>query len=329
MSLISQPLLSWLPGETAKTESMAANAIGLVMSLNRRNSKGNSSRSCWMIRSWLRSRSRVAARLTAILAGLGLTLLGSLAHGQVRNASTLPAILRNVGIDQKLNQQVPLDIPFRDESGDVVRLGDYFGQKPVILSLVYYECPMLCTTALNGLEQSLKELKFNVGDQFNVVTVSFDPAEKPPLAAAKKAVYVGLYGRPGAADGWHFLTGDQESIKRLTDAVGFRYNYDPQVKQFMHATGIIVLTPQGKLARYFYGITYPAGNLRLALVEASQGKIGNPVDAVLLYCCEYDPMTGKYSLVIARALQVGAAVTILSLGTLILVMFKTTSHRPA
>ena len=264
------------------------------------------------------------ARRIALLAVVGVLLHGAAADGQVRNASTLPPILRNVGIDQKLNQQVPLDIPFRDENGDVVRFGDYFGSKPVILSLVYYECPMLCTTALNGLEQSLKELKFNLGDEFNVVTVSFDPTEKPSLAAAKKALYVGLYGRPGAAAGWHFLTGDQESIKRLTDAVGFRYNYDPKVRQFMHATGLIVLTPQGKLARYFYGITYPAGNLRLALVEASQGKIGNPVDAVLLYCCEYDPMTGKYSLVIARALQVGAAVTILSLGTLLLVMFKST-----
>lgn len=266
---------------------------------------------------------RAVFRAASILAVLGVALPGSVAHGQVRNASMLPPILRNVGIDQKLNEQVPLDIPFRDENGDVVRLGDYFGSKPVILSLVYYECPMLCTTALNGLEQSLKELKFDVGDQFNVVTVSFDPAEKPALAAAKKAVYVGLYGRPGAVNGWHFLTGDQDSIRRLTSAVGFRYNYDPKVKQFMHATGLIVLTPQGKLARYFYGITYPAGNLRLALVEASQGKIGNAVDVVLLYCCEYDPMTGKYSLVIARALQVGAAVTILCLGGLLLVMFKT------
>jgi protein SCO1/2 len=269
------------------------------------------------------------AVLVLALALGGLAFPGAIAKAQVRNASTLPPILRNVGIDQKLNEQVPLDIPFRDENGDAVQLGQYFGEKPVILSLVYYECPMLCTTALNGLEQSLKELKFNLGEQFNVVTVSFDPTEKPSLAAAKKALYVGLYGRSGAAAGWHFLTGDQDSIKRLTDAVGFHYNYDPQLKQFMHATGIIVLTPQGKLARYFYGISYPAGNLRLALVEASQGKIGNPVDAVLLYCCEYDPMTGKYSLVIARALQVGAAVTILSLGTLLIVMFKTTPHHPA
>jgi protein SCO1 len=264
----------------------------------------------------------------ARLTGLAILLVAAsvnVARAQSRPAGFKPAILRNVGIDQKLNQQVPLDIPFRDENGNPVRLGDFFGQKPVILSLVYYECPMLCTTALNGLEQSLKEMRFDLGKEFDVVTVSFDPTEKPPLANAKKAVYVGLYGRPGAAQGWHFLTGDEESIQRLTQAVGFRYNYDPTIKQFIHATGIIVLTPQGKVARYFYGIQYPAGNVRLALVEASQGKIGNPVDEVLLYCCEYDPMTGKYSLIISRVLQVGAAVTILSLGTLMLVMFRSTA----
>lgn len=255
---------------------------------------------------------------------LGLLVLLSVAgaRAQVRNASQLPPVLRNVGIDQRLDQQVPLDLPFRDESGDVVHLGEYFGTKPVILSLVYYECPMLCTTALNGLLESLKELKFDVGKQFEVLTVSFDPTEKPPLAAAKKALYVGTYGRPGAADGWHFLTGDQDSIRRLTEAVGFRYNYDPSIKQYVHATGLIVLTPQGRIARYFYGIQYPAGNLRLGLVEASQGKIGSPVDEVLLYCCQYDPETGKYSLIISRVLKIGAAITVLSLGGLILVMFR-------
>lgn len=274
---------------------------------------------------WSRSRPSLIAWAVPVLAVLFAASAGSVVRAQSRPAHELPAIFRNVGIDQKLNQQVPLDIPFQDESGNTVRLGDYFGRKPVILSLVYYECPMLCTTALNGLEGSLKELKFNLGEDFDVVTVSFDPTEKPPLAAAKKAVYVGLYGRPGAAKGWHFLTGDQDSIQRLTQAVGFRYNYDSNLKQFIHATGIIVLTPQGKLARYFYGIQYPAGNLRLGLVEASQGKIGNPVDAILLYCCEYDPQTGKYSLIIARALQIGAGVTVLTLGTLMLVMFKSTA----
>jgi protein SCO1/2 len=175
---------------------------------------------------------------------------------------------------------------------------------------------------LNGLLESLKQLKFNVGDQFNVVTVSFDPTEKPSLAAAKKAVYVGLYGRPGAPENWHFLTGDEKAIRLLTQAVGFRYNYDPQTKQYVHATGIMVLTPQGRLARYFYGIKYPAGNLRLGLVEASQGKIGSPVDEILLYCCQYDPQTGKYSLIISRAIKIAAGVTILCLGTMILVLFR-------
>jgi protein SCO1/2 len=269
------------------------------------------------------------ARLAALWLSVPLMWASLLQAQSNKAADYRPPIVRNVGIDQKLNQQVPLDIPFRDENGNTVRLGDYFGRKPVILSLVYYDCPMLCTTSLNGLDSSLKELTFNLGTDFNVVTVSFDPTEKPSLANAKKAIYVGIYGRPGAAAGWHFLTGDQASIQRLTQAVGFRYNYDPTIKQFIHATGIIVLTPQAKIARYFYGIQYPAGNLRLALVEASQGKIGNPVDEVLLYCCQYDPMTGKYSLIISRVLQVGAAVTILSLGTLMIVMFRSAPNSRA
>jgi protein SCO1 len=273
---------------------------------------------------------RVRVSKIATVGVLLVPVAGGLLQAQTNKpADYRPAILRNVGIDQKLNQQVPLDIPFQNENGNTVRLGDYFGQKPVILSLVYYECPMLCTTSLNGLEQSLKQLKFNLGTDFNVITVSFDPTEQPSLATAKKALYVGLYGRPGAAAGWHFLTGDEASIQRLTQAVGFRYNYDPTIKQFIHATGIIVLTPQGKVARYFYGIQYPAGNLRLALVEASHEKIGNPVDEVLLYCCEYDPMTGKYSLIISRVLKIGAAVTILSLGTLMLVMFRSAPNSRA
>lgn len=266
----------------------------------------------------------VAALGTLMIAGL---FGGAAAYAQAPPASRVPPAFRDVGIDQKLNQQVPLDIPFRDENGNTVALREFFGKRPVILSLVYYECPMLCTTSLNGLEQSMKEMKLDLGKDYDVVTVSFDPTEQPSLAAAKKAVYVGLYGRPGAADAWHFLTGDQDSIDRLTQAVGFRYHYDKNIKQFIHATGIIVLTPEGKVARYFYGIQYPAGNLRLGLVEASQGKIGNPVDAILLYCCEYDPQTGKYSLIISRALQIGAAVTVVCLGGLMLVMFKVTPGR--
>ena len=254
-----------------------------------------------------------------LFAACGVT---PLAAQSSQSSSVRPPILRDVGIDQKLDQQIPLDLQFRDETGNTVRLGDYFGQKPVILSLVYYNCPMLCTMVLNGLLESLKQLKFNVGDQFNIVTVSFDPAEKPSLAAAKKAVYVGLYGRAGAPANWHFLTGEEKAIRQLTRAVGFRYNYDPQTKQYVHATGIMVLTPQGRLARYFYGIKYPAGSLRLGLVEASQGKIGSPVDEILLYCCQYDPQTGKYSLIISRAIKIAGGVTVLCLGTMILVLFR-------
>lgn len=242
-------------------------------------------------------------------------------------ANTLPSGLRDVGIDQKLDNQIPLDLPFRDESGAAVRLRGYFGRKPVILALVYYDCPMLCTIVLNGLLHSLKELKPNVGQQFEVVTVSFDPNETPALAAAKKAIYIGLYGRPGAAAGWHFLTGEESSIHQLTQAVGFRYNYDPQTKQYAHATGIMVVTPQGRLARYFYGITYPSGNLRLGLVEASQGTIGSPVDELLLYCSQYDPGTGKYSVIISHVLKLGALLTILSLASLVLAMSRGEKRR--
>jgi protein SCO1/2 len=235
---------------------------------------------------------------------------------------TLPSVLREVGIDQKLNNQIPLDLVFRDESGRSVTLRRYFGRKPVILALVYYDCPMLCTVALNGLLHSLKELNFTVGQQMEIVTVSFDPTEAPSLAAAKKAVYVGLYNRPGAAAAWHFLTGEEASIRRLTQAVGFRYNYDARTKQYFHATGIMVLTPQGRLARYFYGIQYPANNLRLGLVEASAGRIGSPVDELMLYCSQYDPGTGKYSVIIGHVLKLGALVTVLSLASLVFAMSR-------
>lgn len=238
------------------------------------------------------------------------------------SAGERPKILRDVGIDQNLNGQVPLDLTFRDESGQSVQLGRYFGKKPVVLSLVYYDCPMLCTMVEDGLLQSLKQLKFDVGDEFDVLTVSFDPRDKPAVAAAKKALYVGLYGRPGAAKGWHFLTGEQDSIRRLTQAVGFRYAYDPQTAQFAHATAIMVLTPEGKLARYLYGIHYPAGDLRLSLVEASENKIGSPVDAVLLFCSHYNPATGKYGLIISRVISIAGLVTVLALGTFLIILFR-------
>ena len=242
------------------------------------------------------------------------------------NSADRPKILRDVGIDQRLNEQVPLDLPFKDETGKTVKLGDYFGKKPVILSLVYFDCPMLCTMVENGLMQSLKQVNFDVGDEFEVVTVSFDPRDTPEVANAKKALYVGLYGRKGAAKGWHFLTGNQPSITALTKAVGFRYAYDPQTGQFAHATAIMVLTPQGKLARYFYGIQYPPGGLRLALVEASHEKIGSPVDAVLLFCCQYNPATGKYGLIISHVISIAGGITVLILGTLMFILFRSEPH---
>ncbi len=242
------------------------------------------------------------------------------------NAAVTPPQLRGVGIDQRLNNQVPLDLKFQDEAGKTVRLGSYFGKKPVILSLVYYSCPMLCTMAENGLLNALREVQFNIGEQYEVVTVSFDPTETREMAMGKKGVYVGLYGRPGAKQGWHFLVGEEPSIRALTQAVGFHYNYIPETRQFAHATGIVVLTPQGKISRYFYGILYSPRDVRLALVEASNEKIGNPVDAVLLYCCQYDPAEGKYSVVISRILRIGGVITVLSLGTLMIALSRGGHH---
>jgi protein SCO1/2 len=233
-----------------------------------------------------------------------------------------PRVLVDVGIDQKLNDQVPLNLTFRDEAGRTVQLNEYFGEKPVILALVYYECPMLCTQVLNGLLTSLKGVPLDVGKQFNVVTVSINPRESSGLAANKKRVYVGLYGRPGATEGWHFLTGDDAPIKALAQSVGFRYAYDKDSDQFAHATGIMVLTPKGKISRYFYGIDYAARDLRLSLVEASNNKIGSPVDQILLFCYHYDPTTGKYGLVVANVMRLAALATILIMGTFLLTMFR-------
>jgi protein SCO1 len=233
-----------------------------------------------------------------------------------------PELLKQAGIEQKLNDSIPLDLKFRDEHGRVVELAQYFGSKPVILSLVYYNCPMLCTQVLNGLERSMKLIPMDIGSDFNVVTVSIDPTEKPVLAEAKQALYTGLYGRPGGAQGWHFLTGDEPQIKRLADAVGFHYAYDPDSKQFAHVAGIMMLTPEGKISRYFYGITYPSRDLRLGLVEASEGKISSPVDSLLLFCYHYDPHTGKYGLLISRVLQVSGLLTVVILGIFLLHLFK-------
>jgi protein SCO1/2 len=262
-------------------------------------------------------------RRTAVAAQLSLLLFGlAMATAAQDNAAITPPQLRGVGIDQRLNNQLPLNLKFRDESGQPVTLGSYFGKKPVILSLVYYTCPMLCTMAENGLLNALRDVKFNIGEQYQVVTVSIDPTETPEMAMGKKAVYVGLYGRPGAKEGWHFLVGDDPDIRALAQAVGFHYNYIPETKQFAHATGVIVLTPQGKVSRYFYGIQYPGRDIRLALVEASNEKIGNPVDAVMLYCCQYDPHTGKYGMVVSHILRIAGAITLLCMGTLLFALSR-------
>jgi protein SCO1 len=237
-------------------------------------------------------------------------------------ANVRPPGLKNVGIEQHLDEQIPADLRFRDESGKDVRLGDYLGRKPIILNLVYYHCPMLCSEVLGGLESALRVLKFDVGQDFDVLTVSFDPKDTPEVAAAKKAEYLKRYGRPGAADGWHFLTGPQASVDALTKATGFQYEYDPKTGQFAHATAIMVLTPEGKIAQYFYGVEYAPKDLRLGLVQASQNKIGNLVDEVLLYCYHYNPDTGKYGAIISRILQLAAGATILILGTFLIVLFR-------
>jgi len=234
----------------------------------------------------------------------------------------LPRVLRGVGFDQRLDQQVPLDAVFRDETGRSVRLGDYFGDKPVILVLAYYQCPRLCTEVLNGLVRALLDVPFDVGLEFNVVTVSFDARDTPSLAAAKKKTYLERYGRRGAAEGWPFLTGQEDSIRALTEAVGFRYVYDPKLDQFAHASGIMVLTPRGKLARYFYDIRYSPLDVRLGLVESSANRIGSPVDQVLLYCFHYDPSEGKYGPVVMSFVRLGGAATVLTLGTFLGIMWR-------
>jgi protein SCO1 len=237
-------------------------------------------------------------------------------------ANTRPPRLENVGIEQHLDAQIPPDLIFLDETGKTVKLGDYFGRKPMILNLVYYNCTMLCGEALAGLASAMRLVKFDVGNEFDVITVSFDPRETPEMAAAKKKDYVGRYGRPNAASGWHFLTGSADSINALTKAVGFQYQYDEKTNQFAHATAIMVLTPQGRISRYFYGIQFPPKDLRLGLVEASQEKIGNTVDAVLLYCYHYDPQTGKYGAIITNILRLAGALTILILGTMLLIFWR-------
>lgn len=228
---------------------------------------------------------------------------------------------REITIEQKLNAQVPLNLTFRDETGRQVQLKQYFGKKPVLLTLVYYECPSLCGLVLQGLLKSLRVVNYTPGDQFEIVTVSINPKETPQLAAAKKQNFLKEYGRLDAAKGWHFLTGEETQIGKLADSVGFQYVYDPKSGQFAHAAGIMLLTPSGKVARYFYGIEYSPRDLRLGIMDASQGKVGSPVEKVILFCYQYDPTTGKYSLAIIRVIQLAGVLTMLVLGGFITTQF--------
>jgi protein SCO1/2 len=240
----------------------------------------------------------------------------------------MPPILKQVSITQRLNQPIPPNIQFRDEDGRIIRMGDLFGKRPILLSLVYFDCPALCTEVLNGELRTMKTIPFTLGKDFDAVTISFEPKDTSALAKAKRDVYAGQYGRPGARENWHFLTGDPESINAMTQALGFQYAYDAASRQYAHAAAIMLLTPDGRIARYFYGVQYPSRDLRLGLVEASQGKISSPTDHALLLCYQYDPITGKYGLVVMNVVRAGGALTVLALGLFMFVMFRRERNRP-
>jgi len=253
---------------------------------------------------------------------LAVALVSAAALASAQPAQEKPTLLRDVGYDQRLGEHVPLDLVFRDETGRSIPLRSLFRGRAVVLSLVYYQCPMLCTLTLNGLASALSVLTFDVGKEFDVVTVSFEPKETATLAAAKKKAHLERYQRPGAAEGWHFLTGDAPAIASLTRAVGFRYVWDAETRQYAHPAGLVVLTPDGRIARYMYGVEYAPRDLRLALVEASQRRIGNPVDTVLLYCYQYDPARGRYAASVLRLVRLGGILTVLGLASFVLVSLR-------
>lgn len=247
------------------------------------------------------------ALVSAVVSAQGIAPQAGVPSNQV------PGVLSKVSFEQRLNEQLPLDLMFKDEAGKDVKLGDFFGKKPVILTFVYYECPMLCTQVLTGLASALGVIDESIGKEFDVVTVSFDPKETPVLAAGKKQTYLDRYKRPSAEQGWHFLTGQQSSIDALTKAAGFNYAWDDNTKQFAHASGVVVAAPDGRLTNYFFGIDYSPRDLKFALIESSQGKVGRFAEKVLLYCYHYDPTTGQYGFIAMRAVRVGGAVTLVAL----------------
>jgi protein SCO1 len=261
-------------------------------------------------------------RFLHVVSGLTIVLLASISAWPQQQPAAPQSPLQGVGITQRMNQQVPADLVFHDATGRTVRLGDYFGQKPTVLSLVYFNCPFLCTDVLNGELRALQGISLKLGKDYNAVTVSFDPQDGPIDAAEKTRVYNGFYGSRSVPGDWHFLTGDQASIQSLTQAVGFNYSYDQPSGQFAHATAIMILTPEGLVSRYFYGVQYPTRDVRLGLVEASEGRIGSPTDAALLYCFHYDPMTGKYGLIISNVIRIVGVATVLVLGICVFLMFR-------
>jgi protein SCO1/2 len=259
---------------------------------------------------WLRLISEAAALLILVTSAGAQTIPSNVGKSSVG----LPPVLQNVGFEPPLNGQIPLDLGFLDETGREVRLRDYFGQqKPVLLALVYYACPMLCNQVEQGVVGSLKMLSFNAGRDYEVVFVSFDPHESPQMAAQKKETAMSHYGRQETSRGWHFLTGSKESIEALTAAANFRYSFDSKSGVFAHASGIMLLTPNGRISRYFYGVEYPSRDVRLGLVDASAGKIGTPVDHLLLYCFQYDPSTARYSATVLRMVRLGGIATVLGI----------------
>jgi protein SCO1 len=237
-------------------------------------------------------------------------------------SSQMPVELRNVEFVQRLSEQLPLDLPFIDEDGQVVPLRQYFARKPVVLAFVYYECPMLCSQVLNGMTSALATLDETAGRDYEVVAVSFDPRDTPVAAAAKKKSYLDRYKRPGSERGFHFLTGSEASVKALTAAAGFKYEWDEATQQFAHASGLVIATPQGTLSRYFFGIEYAPRDLKFALIESSAGRVGSLVDQVLLYCYHYDPKTGSYSFVAMKVVQLGGALTLLALVGFVVVAIR-------
>jgi protein SCO1/2 len=253
--------------------------------------------------------------------------MGMPAPPEMNPASKKPAILDRVGIDQKIGQQLPLETVFKDETGRDVKLGEYFGARPVVMALAYYECPMLCTQVLNGMTGALKTLSFDAAKDFDVVVVSINPRERPALAAQKKSAYLDQYARPQTAAGWHFLTGSEPSIKRVADAIGFRYAYDEQIGQYAHGAAIYVATAQGVIARYFLGVEFPPTHLRYALVEASNNRLGTVADQVLLFCYHYDPATGKYGVAILRAVRIGGVLTVAAFLTFLFVSLRRERER--